>query len=760
MRPSESDQECTPQSELDTKTDPEGRGARGRSRRGVLKAGSAGILSILTTQRGIAADEDTGRSASEYDGGGSIENAESLAKAVTTQEFFTAVDSVEYFGKKARAEVFSASQSFEGYPTDGDDFGVISTGLAENVQGSPGDSFSTTFDDTPEYIPNPPVDGTVSDSTTLRLTFTVPEHVETVEFDFAFGTEEIPEYTSSEYQDFFIAEVVYPDGTAENAAQLPDGSPVTVANAAPHVSTPAGIKFNRITEKLTASFNVSDYQGEQLTVNLAVGDVGDSRLDSGILFDGIGFRSRDLKKLVDSKDDLIGKIRNEIPEEYLLTDRIIDKRPQEFVNSTRTTIDSLNPDEQEQYAEAFRRLQASEQVTHAAAKGPVDRIISRTGNAVLNALLTVGIEAITFGVGSASIAKRSTRLIGDTLAANGRAVNNSIIGSLGRGIAEQFARFSDETADDFGRITEDYFQENPRAYRKGLTREQKETLVNTLKEEGIQGSVNAVKAGHDFVPDDLLRGLTNAIEEAKTTIEALFFSAYWFETDIGENNFSVPDVEVPDKLSKSFDVSVFESRFVDDTITVEIDIPTELQREIQDAVDSLESSIEEASDFVKLARNLDMGKGGIEGGLSDSTDLLVENVKSGSLSEQNRSDRNNVKATGVAGIENGTNATTSVIDAIGTLIDGVMYLSLAIGVTAIVIYAIVVTASAIGGVSAPLILPETGLLLTILGILGLVDIILVLTRVAMLGGALSMINSFHLGAVAAINASDIEGGEA
>lgn len=262
-------------------------------RRRILELLGTGTLGVSALGSATAAEEsssaDSDRDVTEYGGDGSISSPSELGEAITTGSMWQAVTDVQFSGDYGHAEVFSSDEPLLGYPSDGDTFGVISTGVAEKAPGSPDTFVSTSFGTSGSGdLPNPE-SGSVADASYLTLTFEVPSDAEQFSFSYRFATEEIPLFVDSEFQDFFSVGVEYPDGTTENVATLPDGEPVTVDNAAAYASESSGVVYNAATPPVTNSVDVSEYQGEELTIHLGVADVGDTAYDSAVFLDAVGF---------------------------------------------------------------------------------------------------------------------------------------------------------------------------------------------------------------------------------------------------------------------------------------------------------------------------------------------------------------------------------------------------------------------------------------------------------------------------------------
>lgn len=211
-----------------------------------------------------------------------------------------------------QAAVFDDDPGFQGFPTDGGTFLVLSTGLAANTPGT-----ATTFESQsvggPSLAAGAPQsspDGLPSnDVVTLSLTFLLPtaSHI-VLSFDWKFATEENPQFTNPEipggpFPDYFRADVFTPAGASDIA--MFDGQPVTAVTAVSEsnpvggsssvspvpggeVPLPTDVVYNAVTTSIhTASIDLSAYSGQTVTVQLRVADVKDPVLNSAAFIDNL-----------------------------------------------------------------------------------------------------------------------------------------------------------------------------------------------------------------------------------------------------------------------------------------------------------------------------------------------------------------------------------------------------------------------------------------------------------------------------------------
>jgi len=123
---------------------------------------------------------------------------------------------------------------------------------------------------------------------------------DTLLFNFAFGSEEYPEFVNSSFNDIFA---IYLSGPGyqpqQNVASLPDGTPVAINNVnaglnAQYFVDNEGqggqfVAYDGFTTNLTAFAVV--VPGEAYHFKTAIADAGDGVLDSGVMLEAFSFRS-------------------------------------------------------------------------------------------------------------------------------------------------------------------------------------------------------------------------------------------------------------------------------------------------------------------------------------------------------------------------------------------------------------------------------------------------------------------------------------
>lgn len=133
------------------------------------------------------------------------------------------------------------------------------------------------------------------------LEFDFVPYSDTVSFNYVFGSEEYPEYVGSQFNDVFAFFISGPGISGlQNIAKLPNGTAVAINNvnagansayfvnngdgsSAPQNSSPNFIQYDGFTKVLTAASEVQC--GETYHLVIAIADVGDGILDSGIFLE-------------------------------------------------------------------------------------------------------------------------------------------------------------------------------------------------------------------------------------------------------------------------------------------------------------------------------------------------------------------------------------------------------------------------------------------------------------------------------------------
>jgi len=187
------------------------------------------------------------------------------AMGVTDIEGLT---SCSFNGDTNAAGVFVSNDIF--FPTEGNTFSVLSTGYVSSIPGNPSNFISSDFS---------PV-GASGDTITLTLNFKVPDGANCLAFNFAFLSEEYPEYVGSSYNDFFYALL---DGT--NIAFDTRGNIINVNNNFFDPSLTPQNSFDGQTVLLTTVHPVTE--GNDISLTFQVGDVGDGIYDTAVFLDNL-----------------------------------------------------------------------------------------------------------------------------------------------------------------------------------------------------------------------------------------------------------------------------------------------------------------------------------------------------------------------------------------------------------------------------------------------------------------------------------------
>lgn len=588
----------------------------GIGRRHMLSLAVGGMLTLPASRTVGAQDE---REAEEYEEGVSISSASSsadeFASAITADEFY---DEVNFYGNPAQAEVFSTE--LQGYPTDGDTYGIISSGVAKNAPGASSDFESTYFSESVPSgeIPLSPNGDSSNDPAALELLFTVPKGAESLNFTYTFGSEEFPTYVGTTFQDFFMAEMTFPDGSTENIARLPNGEPVIVDNAADFVSTSSDVVYNKITEQIDVEFDVSDYQGQQLELTLAIADVGDSAYDSAVFLDELSLGDP-LQQLISAKQATIDAIQSEA------TDAIGEEEANSRVDQrAQSLLDDINADtfdaEADQYRRALQRMNATESVTHGATTtvtgddSPTNTIIRDLYSLITGAAIELLPEVLEGAV---------SRVAGSILDDVVTKIDDLAGSFSGRGVIPSSSLDDiDDSLNAFkhGQATtiEEYVESNPED-------------AKNIVEATSSGGLKAAKEGAEGVID-----LLNEGRSIQDTFEELYFEEYYFSSEWPEVNIPVPDeIEIPDikysydlpdeDLPRKYRILVPDEISVD-IETADIDVPD--APGIENAVDILEQVTDLAT------------PSGINGTIDDRMAFIEDNIES--LAEQDDSSRGQI----------------------------------------------------------------------------------------------------------------------
>ncbi len=192
----------------------------------------------------------------------------------------------------------AVADSLSFFPTNGSTFAILSTGDA-SLADTPNTSGSSGAND---GGPTPPGRGnTAFDVTTLAVDLNVPAGRNCVQFDFAFYSEEFPEYVGTIFNDAFIAEVDSTSWTTSGSSiSAPDnfafdaaGNPVTINStgvAGMNALNASNTTYDGATVLLQASHTIS---AGTHTLYFSIFDQGDHIYDSAAFLDNLRLVTKD-----------------------------------------------------------------------------------------------------------------------------------------------------------------------------------------------------------------------------------------------------------------------------------------------------------------------------------------------------------------------------------------------------------------------------------------------------------------------------------
>ncbi|HEV8420765.1 MAG TPA: choice-of-anchor L domain-containing protein, partial [Actinomycetota bacterium] len=183
-----------------------------------------------------------------------------------------------------------SDSSLASFPTDGSNYGILTTGDANLADDSNSSGSSGATDDGPNIRGNTDFDVSI-----LQVALTVPSGFTCLRVDFRFLSEEFPEFVGSQYNDAFIAELDTSDwktnGSAitadHNFAFDPDGNPITINSTGfTHMmaSEASGTTYDGATPILVGQTPITS--GAH-SVYLSIFDQGDHFYDSAVFVDNL-----------------------------------------------------------------------------------------------------------------------------------------------------------------------------------------------------------------------------------------------------------------------------------------------------------------------------------------------------------------------------------------------------------------------------------------------------------------------------------------
>ncbi|MGH3751496.1 MAG: Ig-like domain-containing protein [Pseudonocardiaceae bacterium] len=188
--------------------------------------------------------------------------------------------------------VATLNAPINGFPTNGSNYLVISTGDAAAVPGSDPATFVST------NLPAAAAGADGNDLTQVKLTLIPPTSATCVAFDFGFLSEEFPEFVGSSFNDIFTAElneslfsvegnqVIAPNNFAYDS----QGNAVSINTVFGLAQVP-GTTMDGSTPPLSATSPVEKKLDGSMDLFLSVQDIGDSIYDTAVIIDNLRWLS-------------------------------------------------------------------------------------------------------------------------------------------------------------------------------------------------------------------------------------------------------------------------------------------------------------------------------------------------------------------------------------------------------------------------------------------------------------------------------------
>ncbi|ASA76861.1 choice-of-anchor L domain-containing protein [Thermococcus sp. 5-4] len=206
------------------------------------------------------------------------------ANAILNSNFRNSLVSAEFKG--VEEQILVTTKPLLGFPIEGDSYVILSSGDARYV--TAGADYDVENVSGIHVEDGQPVTGQDAyDVVRLTLTLRVPRGARVLSFKWRMVSDDYPPYN-----DYFYAYVELPDGTRKVAATLPNGSIPYITAAVPYfqdVNNQDGVVLDNMTPIYTASVDVSQYGGEEITLVLEVADASDDIEDTAVLIDDVKF---------------------------------------------------------------------------------------------------------------------------------------------------------------------------------------------------------------------------------------------------------------------------------------------------------------------------------------------------------------------------------------------------------------------------------------------------------------------------------------
>ena len=160
--------------------------------------------------------------------------SDNLATAIATSNFNNVITNASFAGANEQATRFDDAVNngagLQGYPLEGSEFVVLSSGLAEEAPGDPDTFTSTNIENGRTFNDYSPDGYDAYNVADIEISFQVPEDAKGIAFDYRFASDESPTWLGDEYQDFFEAILFLPDDSFDNIATI-GGDAVTLDGA-------------------------------------------------------------------------------------------------------------------------------------------------------------------------------------------------------------------------------------------------------------------------------------------------------------------------------------------------------------------------------------------------------------------------------------------------------------------------------------------------------------------------------------------------
>jgi len=218
-------------------------------------------------------------------------DATNEALAILNSNFESSLISAEFHG--VEEQILITTKPAAGFPVDGDSYVILSSGDARyvitgNLTYYPDDGNMNGV----SIEGGHPVTGADAyDVATLKIVLRVPYGATKLFFRWRLATDEW--VYEDVYQDYFYSYVLFPDGKKVVAATLPNGTVPYIGPAGPYMrdttSSDGIYLYSIMNYTYTASVDVSQYQGKEITLVFQIADVEDEIVDTAVLIDGLKF---------------------------------------------------------------------------------------------------------------------------------------------------------------------------------------------------------------------------------------------------------------------------------------------------------------------------------------------------------------------------------------------------------------------------------------------------------------------------------------